>query len=78
MTMSPMLLGTCVCGEPVFRHRRADGRQIACEVLRRIDEQFFQSRPQPVHQPHSQLQIVRSGRDRDRAIVAAGLHGGER
>lgn len=56
-----LLRGVCLCGEPIFRHRRPDGRQITCEQLRRIDQQFFESGAQATHQPDRQFQIVSRG-----------------
>lgn len=78
--MHSLLLGLCVCNEPIFRHRRPDGRQISCEELRRIDQEFFQSGAQPALEPQRQFQIITGGRDRHGAIGIAEttVHGGER
>ncbi len=74
-----LLLGRCVCGEPIVRHRRADGRQISCDVLRRIDQEFFESSTQPRLEADRQFQVIPGGRNRDRAIAVAerSMHGGE-
>lgn len=88
MTTS-LLLGACVCGEPMFRHRLPNGRQISCDQLRRIDEQLRQSSAQPVGEARGdrgdadrQFQIIAGGRERDqtirRAVAEISLHGGER
>jgi hypothetical protein len=77
---SPLLLGSCICGEPIFRHRRPDGRQISCADLRRIDQQFFESCAQAPRQPKRELVIVARGGNRDRAVAIAemSIHRGER
>jgi hypothetical protein len=75
---SSLLLTACVCAEPAFLHRDADGRPIACDVLRRLDQQIFETRPQSVHQSNRERQIITRRRDRDRAVVEATWHAGER
>lgn len=45
-----LLLGSCVCcGEPLFRHRKPNGRQISCARLRAIDEAFKANHQRPQH-----------------------------
>jgi hypothetical protein len=39
-----LLLGVCVCGEPIVRHR-IGRRQITCDAVRRIDEAFQLQHP---------------------------------
>ncbi len=64
--ISSLLLGACVaCGEPIFRHRLPNGRQISCDTLRRIDEALKASGSQP-QQPARHFQIIDGRRDRDR------------
>lgn len=66
--MTASLLGLCVCGHPVFRHRRLDGRQITCAQLREMDQALFQSgarASQPVPMEH------------DSAHLPSDVHGGE-
>ena len=53
---SALLLGACACcGEPLFRHRLPNGRQITCEQVRLIDQQFHASAP-PAQQTDSDEQ----------------------
>lgn len=74
---SSLLLGACTCcGEPIFRHRLGR-RQITCEQLRRLDQEFRQSGAESVHQAHGHFQIIPGGRDRVRAILDPTLHAGE-
>lgn len=56
---SSLLLGLCsICGEPIFRHRRVDRRQITCAELARLDQEFAQSGAQPARQPDRQVQVI--------------------
>ena len=74
--MSRLLLGTCsCCGEPVFRHRTVDNRQLSCADLARLDEQLRQSGAQSTLQPDRQFQVISGGRERHATI--SDLHGGE-
>lgn len=53
--VSPLLLGVCTpCGQPIYRHRLPNGRQITCAALRLLDEQF-QALPSSAQQPQRAL-----------------------
>jgi hypothetical protein len=64
---SSLLMSLCsICGEPIFRHRTIDGRQITCEQLARIDQQLRESGSQASCEPARAFVVVRGGRDRQR------------
>lgn len=53
-----LLLGECsICGEPIFRHRLPNGRQISCAQVRRIDE-ALKANNQPAQQRVGPLHVV--------------------
>jgi len=59
---SALLLATCVCGEPLFRHRLPDGRQISCAAVRRLDE-ALQANNQPARHSIGPLHQVARPRE---------------
>lgn len=59
---STLLLGACVCGEPIFRHRTIDGRQIACAAVRRLDE-ALRANAQPRRQSRGEFQFLQRVRE---------------
>lgn len=66
---SALLLGACTgCGEPIFRHRLPNGRQISCQDVRLIDQRFQASTPTP----------QQAKGDLERAARVLDFHGGER
>lgn len=68
---SALLLGACsICGEPIFRHRLPNGRQISCAAGARIDQQLRQSGAQPPLQSERTLQVLCGGGDRDGDVEA--------
>lgn len=62
---SALLLGKCICREPIFRHRLPDGRQISCAAVRRLDE-ALQANNQPALQGGRPLHVVARAGELDR------------
>lgn len=60
-----ILEGTCVCGEPIFRHRTVKGRQLSCWQLRVLD-QALKANAQPSGEPVGEFEVITGGRDRAR------------
>lgn len=60
-----LLHGLCICGEPIFRHRTINGRQLTCWQLRVLDR-TLEANAQPPDEAYRRFQILRGGGDGDR------------